>query len=85
MERIPTSPSGVREAIALTATTVSTTEPYQDQVQPYNPAGDYRKWLTNRGVLDFTLDIYATRWGFGSRDQKLAVLQQTHTDKEVMC
>jgi Subtilase family len=45
-------PSGERDAIAGTSTTVSTVEPYEDQTRPYKPAGTYKTWLTNRGMLD---------------------------------
>ncbi len=44
--------SGEREAIAATSLAVSSTGPYQNGVRPYKPAGDYRTWLSERGVLD---------------------------------
>ncbi|HEV8580567.1 MAG TPA: S8 family serine peptidase [Thermoanaerobaculia bacterium] len=40
--------SGEREAIAATASTPVTYEPYQDGIRPYKPAGDYKTWLSNR-------------------------------------
>ena len=45
-------PSGEREAIGITSTTTSATEPYQNGIRPFKPSGDYRTWLTNRGLLD---------------------------------